>query len=261
MKRHVLAAATALALAGLAGAATPGCEKKLRWNDDPPYSMRLPGGTIGGLQLDISVEAMRRLGCTVRLVEMPFARALVELEHGELDVLTGAFRRPEREAYAWFSAPVLQSRNMLYVRRSDAARWHFNSLLELRNSPFRLGAQIGVVYGPDYATLMQDSAYARSVSKVSSRQGLWQMLARGRIDGVIADELTAEFELAGLKLSDKVIKTTVVVSDEPAPTAFSKRSTDAGFVERYNSAIESMRRDGSLQRITQQYLGAAPTLP
>jgi len=34
------------------------------------------------------------------------------------------------------------------------------------------------------------------------------------------------------------------------------RSTDPGFVERYNSTIEAMRRDGSLQRIVQRYLSA-----
>ncbi|WIT10040.1 transporter substrate-binding domain-containing protein [Paucibacter sediminis] len=259
MNPRAVAATLLLALTGLAGlarAAAPACEKKLRWNDDPPFSMRLPDGAIGGVQIDINVEALRRMGCGVKLVEMPFARALVELEHGDLDVLAGAFRRPEREAYAWFSTPALHSRNMLYIRRADAARWPFKSLLELRGSPFRLGAQIGVVYGPDYAALMRDEVFARGVSKVSNRHGLWQMLERGRIDGVIADELTAEFELAGLKLSDKLLKTLVMVSDEPAPTAFSMRSTDPGFVERYNSTIEAMRRDGSLQRIVQRYLGA-----
>lgn len=257
MKRPRALAATLIALAGLAQAAAPACEKRLRWNDDPPFSMRLPDGTIGGVQLDVSIEALRRMGCRVKLVEMPFARALVELEHGELDVLTGAFRRPEREAYAWFSAPVLRSRNMLYIRRADAARWNFKSLLELRRSPFRLGAQIGVVYGPDYVSLMRDAGYARGVTKISNRHGLWQMLERGRIDGVIADELTAEFELASLRLGDKLLKTQVVVSDEPAPTAFSMRSTDPGFVERYNGAIEAMRRDGTLQRIVQRYAGSA----
>jgi len=261
MKPSAVAATLLLAIAGLAQAAAPACEKKLRWNDDPPFSMRLPGGAIGGVQLDINLEALRRMGCNARLVEMPFARALVELEHGELDVLAGAFRRPEREVYAWFSAPVLHSRNMLYIRRADAARWSFKRLLELQGSPFRLGAQIGVVYGPDYATLMRDSDYARGVTKVSSRHGLWQMLERGRIDGLIADELTAEFELASLKLSDKLLKTQVVVSDEPAPTAFSMRSTDPGFVERYNSTIEAMRRDGTLQRIVQSYLGTTSALP
>lgn len=255
MKPSVLAATLLFALAGLARAAGPGCEKTLRWNDDPPFSMRLPSGAIGGVQLDVNIEALQRMGCSVKLREMPFARALVELEHGDLDVLAGAFRRPEREAYAWFSAPVLHSRNMLYLRRGDEARWNFKSLLELRGSPFRLGAQIGVVYGPDYAALMRDADYARGVPKVSNRHALWRMLERNRIDGVIADELTAEFELAGLKLDDRIVKSALVVSDEPAPTAFSKRSSDAAFVERYNATIETMRRDGTLPRIVQRYLG------
>jgi len=257
MKPGVVTATLLLGIAGLAQAAAPACEKTLRWNDDPPFSMRLASGAVGGVQLDVNIEALRRMGCSVKLVEMPFARALVELEHGKLDVLAGAFKRPEREAYAWFSAPVLRSRNMLYMRRGDEPHWGFQSLLELRRSAFRLGAQIGVVYGPDYAALMRDSDYARGVVKVSNRHALWQMLERGRIDGVIADELTAGFELAELKLADKVIKTQLVVSDEPAPTAFSMRSTDPAFVERYNDTIEAMRRDGSLQRIVQRYLGTA----
>ena len=74
---------------GLAGAA---CVVSLRWDNDPPYSMQLADGSIGGISVDSARRVLHELGCEVHLVRLPWARALRELEQGRLDVLTGAFR-------------------------------------------------------------------------------------------------------------------------------------------------------------------------
>ena len=120
----------------------PACGKTLRWDDDPPFSMLLPNGEIGGINVDINRLTLERLGCQVTLVKLPWARALKELEQGRLDVLPGAFRRPEREVYAYFSGAILQpSRNILFMRKGDPARDGLHGLLDLLGTSFRLGAQ------------------------------------------------------------------------------------------------------------------------
>jgi len=253
-RRYRLALVVLLALA-LPGLGHAECEKTLRWDDDPPFSMQDAEGGVTGIYIELNRAALAHMGCQVRLLKLPWARALKELELGRLDILPGAFRRPERELYAHFSGTVLPpSRNILFMHQQAMERWPVQSLLALQFNDFRLGAQINVSYGADYQQLMADPAFAARVVTVASRTGLWQMIDKGRIDGVIADELTGAYELHQLGLDDRIKATTVVVSSDPAEVAFSRRTTDVDFVQAYAEVLKRLVADGTYARIVQRYL-------
>jgi polar amino acid transport system substrate-binding protein len=242
-----------LLLVALVGSAW-GCTKSLRWHDDPPYSFRTSDGTITGVHVEIAREVMHRLGCEVELLDMPFARAITELQLGRLDVLPGVNKRPEREAFARFSvADPYATRSLLFLRRGTTDRVNGLNLRELVQGGFRLGAQFGVMYSRDYGAILQDKILAARVQLGSSRQGLWQALVHERFDGLIADELTAAYELRVQGLSDKVEASRLVVSDVAAYTAFSKRTVDAEFVARYDAALLALHKDGTLSKILDRY--------
>ncbi len=245
--------ALGLGASAWAEATATGCSKRLRWNDDPPYSMRLPDGQVGGLQVELARAALHRMGCQLRLEEMPFARALVELKAGRLDMLDGAFPLPERRAYAHFSAVQSTSRNLVFIRATDRKRFQQQSLADLHREGWQFGAQVGVVYGPAYAELQQDASFRAQLQLVPRRSSLWQMLALGRVDVVIADEFSASHELAAAKLQDKIVVTPLVVSDEPTSMAFSKATTDLAFVRAYDAALRSLQADGSYRALRQRY--------
>lgn len=250
-QRLLLALLLAL-LPGLAGAA---CEKTLRWDDDPPFSMQTADGAVVGIDIEINRAVLARLGCQTKLHKLPWARALKELELGRLDILPGAFRRPEREAYAHFSGPVLPpSRNILFMHPQAIQRWPATRLLDLQHTDFRLGAQTNVAYGADYQQLMSEPAFAARVSMGTNRTNLWRMMGKGRIDGVIADEHTGAYEIQQLGLGEKIKATAMVVSIEAAEVAFSKLSTDADFVQAYADALRELVVDGRYERIVQRYL-------
>ncbi|WP_328822424.1 substrate-binding periplasmic protein [Aquipseudomonas guryensis] len=235
--------------------AVQACQKSLRWDDDPPFSMLQANGEVGGIDIDLNRAALARLGCTVKLVKLPWARALKELELGRLDILPGAFRKPEREVYAHFSGAVLKpSRNILFMHQDALARWPVSDLLDLQNTTFRLGAQIDVSYGPVYQQLMAEADFASRVSFSTSRANLWQMVKKRRIDGVIADESTGLYETQQLGLDDSIRPTAVVVSADAAEVAFSKKSNSAEFVQSYARVLRQLVEDGSHERIVQSYL-------
>lgn len=236
-------------------ALAPACGKTLRWDDDPPFSMLLPNGEIGGINVDINRLTLERLGCQVTLVKLPWARALKELELGRLDVLPGAFRRPEREVYAYFSGIILQpSRNILFMRKGDPARDGLHGLLDLLGTSFRLGAQVGVSYGESYQQLLANDDFASRVFFNPSRGNLWHMIDKGRLDGIIADENSGLYELEQLGLSKRIGPTAVVVSSDAAEVAFSKRSTTPAFVELYARAMRELVEGGEYQAILQRCL-------
>jgi polar amino acid transport system substrate-binding protein len=81
------------------------------------------------------------------------------------------------------------------------------------------------------------------------------MLEIGRVDGVLASEATARWELRELGLAGRIVPTAVVVSQEAAQIMFSKLSVDASLVRRYREAADALEKDGTQARIVRRYLG------
>lgn len=230
------------------------CIKTVRWSDDPPYGVLAEDGQVRGITIDLAREALARMNCTAKLVEMPWARGLLSLQNGSLDILPGALKTPQREAFAYFSLPVNRSPNVLFVSKSGARHKPIRQLAEVIGSDFRLGAQIGVVYSAEYQALLQRPDFVVHLVFVSNRRAAWSMLAAGRLDGLIADEITGVLELQEMGLSKAIVRSDLVVSDEAAAFALSKKSLNADFARRFDQALQAMFDDGSYQRILQRYL-------
>lgn len=230
------------------------CDITLRWDDDPPYFMAQEDDVVG-IDADLAREAMERLGCSLSLQKLPWARALVELRDGRVDMLSGAYRTPEREQYAHYSEVVgLVSPNILFVRRSDEARFDLSGLRELLESDFRLGAQINVSYSDEYSALVQNPDYEKNIQYLSRRESLWRMLARNRIDGVVASRLTGLYEIQELGLSGTITPSSLVVSNKPAYFVFSKASVGSEFVADFDLALRAMLEDGTFAAIVNRYV-------
>jgi polar amino acid transport system substrate-binding protein len=230
------------------------CEMKVRWYDDAPYSYRAPNGEVTGLDADMARAILKRTGCRAVFVEMPWARALVELKAGRLDVLSGTFRNAEREAFAHFSTPSFQSPNVLYLGPVARSRYQFSKLDDLVGTPFRLGVQIGVSYGDSFETLKANPLFKDNQVPVTLRRNAWKMMELGRIDGMIADEASAQLELRQLGLEGVLMPSGVIVSSNTSSVAFSKRSVSLQFVESFNKALQDMIADGEYRRIRDRYL-------
>ena len=247
-----------IALALLPALQAHACSKTVRWYDDAPYSFRTPHGQVSGFDAELTSAILSRMGCTAVFVEMPWARALSELEAGRLDILSGSFRSAQREVFAHFSAPSLQSSNLLYIGPQARARYRLIRLEDLAGTPFQLGVQIGVTYGEQFDALKADPRFRNNQVRVSLRRNAWKMMALGRIDGMIADEATAALELQQLGLADQIKPSGVVVSTSTSMVAFSKRTVAPQFVAAFNKALQASIADGQYRRIRERYLRCPP---
>lgn len=230
------------------------CSKTVRWFDDAPYSYRSAQGEIRGLNVELAQAALKQMGCEAQFVELPWARALVELENGRLDVLPGALKKPDREAYAHFSRPTNRSPNVLFARRDAVDRYTLRQLADLAGTDFRLGAQIDVSYGASYDQLLGRPDFKSRISPLSTRRSAWRMIEKNRLDGVIADEVTGLLELQQMGLDHLVIKTGLVVSGEASRFAFSKKSITPEFVQAFDKAFTSLLADGRFKEIAERHL-------
>ena len=230
------------------------CEKTVRWNDDLPYSTRNADGNITGFYVDLVQTALQRMNCKTIMVEMPWGRALAELEAGRLDLLPGALKTEPREAFAWFSRPLNKSPNVLFLAKSASDKLNMKKLADIMERDFQLGTQVNVSYGPQFDELSKNPDFNKHLKPVYARKNGWKMLQLGRIDGMIADEVTGLIELKQLNLSEDIVKSHVVVSEDVAMIALSKKTTDTPFLNRLNKTLDNMLSDGTYVRIREKYI-------
>jgi len=248
-----------LALALLPAGWASACELRMAWKNDPPYQEEAQG-RMSGLEIEIARAALTKIGCRLRFIELPFARAMVELEGGNVDLVSGVLPLPERERYARFSLPGTPSRNVVFLRSDLAPGQGVATMDELRASDLRVGVERGVAYRAKLeALLARPSPQPKRVEESTSLEGLLHMLQKHRIDAFVADEYSATTLARQLHLSARA--TDIVINDEPSVFAFSRRSVDADTVERFNAALDALRRDGSIKRLEARFLNLPPRQP
>lgn len=248
-----------LVLALLPGGWASACELRMAWKHEPPYQQEDAPGQLSGLEVEIARAASAKIGCRLRFVELSFARAMVELEGGQVDLVPGVLPLPERERYARFSLPGTLARNVVFLRSGLAPGQGVATLDELRASSLRVGVERGVAYRATLDALLARSASPRRVEESTSLEGLLRMLEKHRVDAIVADEYSATLMARQLHIPARA--TDIVINGEPSVFAFSRRSVDAGTVERFNAALDALRRDGSLKRLEAQFLHLPPRQP
>ena len=230
------------------------CVKTVRWFDDAPYALKRADGQIDGLAIEIARVALKSMGCEAKFVELPRARALVEMQAGRLDILPGTLKSEERAKFAYFSQPINRSPNVLFVNAKTAGKYPLNKLSDIVGTQFKLGVQIGVAYGPDYNLLIKSPEFRSRLTTLTSRRNAWKMMDLQRLDGIISDEVSALLELQQLGLAGTAVRSKVIVSDEAAVYAIGKASNTAEFVAQFDKAMEEMLVDGRYKAIVERYL-------
>ena len=243
-----------LLLGGLPVLSWADCVKTVRWYDDAPYAFKGADGQAGGLTVDLARATLKAMGCEAKFVELPWARALLELQAGRLDILPGALKTTEREQFAYFSLPFNRSPNVLFINAKTASKYPLKSLADIVGTQFKLGAQIGVAYGPEYNRLVKTPEFHARITTITSRRNAWKMMELHRVDGIISDEVSALIELKQLGLLGAVIRSDVIVSDEAAAFALSKASNTPDFVTSFDKALGGLMADGSYKAILERHL-------
>lgn len=233
--------------------AQAGCNLTSSWDPWEPYQYQI-GDALTGLDVELAQAILKQAGCDVTFKKRPWARALKEVEEGSIDFLTGASINPERQQYANFSAPYRDETMVLLVREGDTAKFALQKLSDVANTEFRLGAVRDFYYGEEYKQLMLDENFRKKVSIVPSDAQNLKKLLSGRADGILIDRYTGPFLARQEGGNSKVEQHPVKVSSSDIYLMFSKKSVDPALIEKINTALATVKSNGTYQAILNRYL-------
>ncbi len=231
------------------------CTKTMAWNEDAPFSFSSPAimSKPVGSNIDTANAVFEKLDCSLRFIKMPWARAMAEMKEGRIDLVARAYKNAHRQQFAHFSTVELYSPNMLFLRNEIDPSGKISALPDLIKYQLRLGTQIDVFYGHEFSKLMESKDFSRLVHVNTSRAALWNMMAKGRIDAVIADIRSGTVELKQLGIQNLVKNSGVVVTNTPSFFIFSKETVTPKFVAEFDRVLLQLKELGVISSIETTY--------
>ncbi len=236
-------------------AAAWSCELRVGWEPYAVYTFNDEQGEPAGADIDLLHEVAHQVGCRLIFEELPWARVILEIESGMLDVTSSASRNAERDGFAHFSVPYREAEVAIFVKRGQTQSHPLESLAAIKKTEFRLGAIAGYHYTDEFGELMKDPDFAARIDVSVDYPTNLRKLVHGRIDGYIVDDvgvLVAEARALGVE--DQIERHPLRFPGEPLHLMFSRKSVAPDIVQATNRIIQAMRADGRMAQIMKKYL-------
>lgn len=238
---------------GAAEAPPEPCRLTVGWDPWEPYHYAPVGNRVQGLDVDLIGAMAGSVDCELNWEQGSWANMLRLVRLGDIDLLPGATRTPEREAFAHFSDPYRAESFRIHVRADEVDQWSGMSLTELLENDFRLGFTRGYIYGKSVDRVLSDDRWQDQLVEVPVGELNFLNLVDFRIDGFLEDPFVASsidhrrewgvtFEALPLEVQSGDVR-----------LMFSKASVDADLVARFNEALADLRESGEYQRILERY--------
>ncbi|WP_434696198.1 cystine ABC transporter substrate-binding protein [Pseudomonas sp. Z1-14] len=260
LRRNLLVGSLGLALsAGLMGQAVAGEQlQKIKDAGEikiglegtyPPFSFVDDSGKLTGFEVEFSEALAKELGVKVKLQTTPWAGILAALESKRLDAVVNQVTiSEERKKKYDFSEPYTVSGIQALVLSKKADELNIKKAADLD------GKKVGVGLGTNYEQWVKAEVPGAQVKTYDDDPTKFQDLRVGRIDAILIDRLAA------LEYAKKAKDTTA------AGEAFSRqesgialRKGEPELLAAVNKAIEKLRADGTLKKLSEKYFSADVT--
>lgn len=220
---------------------------RVAFNELPPWKVIQADGTPGGMDIELLRMLAEKTGCRLKFVDLPFKRGLKMLEHGEVDIMVGVHRRPEREVYLHFLQPAYknESSKAFFVLKG---REHIIKKYEdLRK--MKVGTGLGVRYFPRF----DQDTHIQKYPLNTGEQHIKMLLAE-RIDTFIMTESTGEYRIAQFGVGHAITKADFAHNEEQeVHMVLSKKSPMAHRLNEFNRALAELVDSNAMQTIKERF--------
>lgn len=226
-----------LVKAGTLTVATEGTYRPFTYHDET--------GKLVGYDVEIIEAVAEKLDLKVEFQETQWDGIFAGLDAGRVDVIANQVSiNPEREEKYLFSEPYTVSPSVVVVQEGDDSISSFADLKgkktaqSLTSNFFQLAEEAG-------ADVTPIEGWAQAV----------ELLRQGRVDATVNDKLTfLDYEKTNGPTGLKIAAET-----DPAQSAIVAAKDKTALIEKIDDALDELREDGTLAKISETYFGADVT--
>jgi L-cystine transport system substrate-binding protein len=216
----------------------------------PPFNYEDENGNLVGFEIDFGKAVAKQLGVAAEFVPTKWDGMLAALDTGRLDVVINQVTiTPERQKTYDFTQPYTYSGIQIIARKDDAAQV---------DTPAKLaGKTVGVGLGTNYEQWLRAHAPQAQVKTYDDDPSKLQDLRVGRIDAVLNDRLMAGYLIK--QSGGQLVAAGVPFATQSAGIAVQKGHPE--LLAALNQAIDRLRQDGALSKLSVQWFGTDATKP
>ena len=236
-------------------ATTPQCSLRLGYDVWEPYQFVDVRGRVTGLDIELMQMIISKMNCQLSYHQGTWVELMKDLRAGDIDILLGASKTPERESFALFSAPYRTEEFTLYIRKGEREQFPQHSIREFLESGARLGVVENYVYGPTITAMQDDPTFANQFVMAIMGELNVARLLDGDIDGFLDDSFVGASMIRRKGLEDYVEPQGIVIDTGDVYVMFSRASVQEPFVLDFNQALGDIKRSGEYERLLRIYKG------
>ncbi|AYD41056.1 amino acid ABC transporter substrate-binding protein [Clostridium fermenticellae] len=216
----------------------------------PPMGFKDDKGQIVGFDIDLAKEAAKRMGVKVVFKPVQWDGVLLSLKNKDIDVIwNGLTITDKRKQQIAFSKPYLQNKQIIVVKNDSTIKNKKD--LAQKKVGLQLGSSSETALKADNTTLKS----LKEVKKYSDNTEALMDLKDGRVDAVVADEVVARYYINKTKGVYKVLNDDFKKEEYGVGI----RKTDISFKEKLDKALDDMKKDGTVNKISQKWFGESVT--
>ncbi|MEO4046816.1 transporter substrate-binding domain-containing protein [Pseudomonas sp. CAU 1711] len=203
-------------------------------------------GQPSGLDYEISVEVLRRLGVEAQWQFLPWKRCLLALEQGQADGILDIFRTPQREAHMLFvEEPLSQVEFVLFFASNRP--YPYRKLEDLRD--LLIGTSPGYWYNDQ--AFRDSQLFSRE--EAPSHEANLGKLVRQRVDLVLNDRRAGLYLAARMGLGSQLGYNPKVVGEDRLYLALRRTPEMAELAGRFALELRRFKQEQAYARLQARY--------
>jgi cystine transport system substrate-binding protein len=216
----------------------------------PPFGYRNDKGELTGYDVDVATALAAKMGLKVEFVTGDFSGLIGGLQAGKFDVIANQIEiSPKRKESLAFTQPYAYSALQLIQRKSD--KNNYKSLADMN------GKSLAVTLGSNYVE------YAKTfpgvvVKTYPGTAEYMRDLMQERVDAAINDRLILPYLI---KTSNLPLRPGALLSGHELEIGIPFKKGNPQFEVAINSAMNSLRKDGTLKKISLKWFNSDVTQP
>ena len=215
----------------------------------PPFSFVDESGKLSGFEVELSEALAKELGVKAKIQPTKWDGILAALESKRLDAVVNQVTiSEERKKKYDFSEPYTVSGIQALVLKKKLEALKINGAADLA------GKKVGVGLGTNYEQWVKQEVPKADVRTYEDDPSKFQDLRVGRIDAILIDRLAA---LEYAKKAQDTAVTGEAFSRQESGIALRKGEPE--LLDAINKALDKLRAEGTLAKLSEKYFGADVT--
>lgn len=217
----------------------------------PPMGFVDDKGKIVGFDIDLAAEAAKRLGSEVEFKPIDWSSKEAELKSGRIDMLwNGLDITEKRKENILFSDPYMNNRFIIF--RGVGKNPDIKDEASLAGKIVATQSGGGTI--EEYLDAKPELTKTfKDFKKYTEYLAAFMDLENGRIDAVVCDEIIGRYYMSKHPGAMEAVDATVGPS---AQFGVGFRKDDKALRDRVQKALDDMRKDGTMAKISEKWFGA-----